>query len=313
VSTAGLDAVALRTVVPIALLVGAGAVSRATGVLREGDARVLNAYIYWFALPALFVVDLSGMRLDPAGARFVAAGALPVLAAAAVLALLARIFRMARGTFVLLAVSTVFGSLAFFGLPFVMFAYPGAEAERLAALAAASISLVAVSVTITLLEYARLEAPGILAGLRVVGPRLVRNPLLLAVAAGTSLSLAGVRLPLSVERPLHMLGTTTATVSFFMLGAFLYGRRYANLPTAAGLALLRLVLLPSVALAFAHVAGLTGLERATAVLMNGMPVAVSMLVLSERYDFHTETVASLVLLSSLGSAITLNLWVLILT
>ena len=47
--------------------------------------------------------------------------------------------------------------------------------------------------------------------------------------------------------------------------------------------------------------------------MSGMPVAVSLLVLSERYDFHPETIASLVLLSSVGSALTLNLWLLLLT
>ena len=34
--------------------------------------------------------------------------------------------------------------------------------------------------------------------------------------------------------------------------------------------------------------------------------------LSERYDFHAETIASLVLLSSVGSALTLNLWLLLL-
>ena len=86
-----------------------------------------------------------------------------------------------------------------------------------------------------------------------------------------------------------------------------------NLRVAAGLALLRLVLLPLAALAVAEFAGLAGLERAVAVLMSGMPVAVSLLVLSERYDFHPGTIASLVLLSSVGGALTLNLWLLLLT
>ena len=97
------DAGALRTVVPIALLVGAGVLARAAGVLREGDARVLNAYVYWFALPALFVANISEMDLDPGSARFVLAGVLPVLGAAVVLAALSRVFGLARGTFVLLS------------------------------------------------------------------------------------------------------------------------------------------------------------------------------------------------------------------
>ena len=55
--------------------------------------------------------------------------------------------------------------------------------------------------------------------------------------------------------------------------------------------------------------GVGGLERTIVVLMSGMPVAVSLLVLSERYDFHPDTIPSLVLLSSCGSALTLNAWV----
>jgi len=306
------DALALRAVAPIALLVGAGVAARATGVLREGDARVLNAYLYWFALPALFVVDLSAMRLDGASARFVLAGAVPMLALTGVFALVARALGLARGTFVLLVVSTAFGSLAFFGIPFLIFAFPGREAERLAALAAAGISVPAVALTVALLEWARAKERGFVAELRGVGARLSRNPMLLSIAAGTALSLGGVRLPEPIERPLHMLGTTTATVAFFMLGVFLYGRLYTHLAAAAGLALLRLALLPLLGFGVAALFGLAGLERATAVLMNGMPVAVSLLVLSERYAFYQETIASLVLLSSIGSAVTLPIWLAVL-
>jgi predicted permease len=309
--TNGLE-VAVRTLVPIGLLVGAGAAARASGVLREGDARVLNSYIYWFALPALFVVDLSGMRLDAADARFVLAGTLPLLVLTAAFAALARVLGLSRGTFVLFVASTAFGSLAFFGIPFVIFAFPGREAERLAALAAAGISVPAVVLTIALLEYAGAAGRGFLGGLRLVGARLAKNPLLLSIGAGVALSLGGWRLPGPLEQPLHMLGTTTATVAFFMLGVFLYGRRYVHLRAAAGLALLRLALLPLVTLPFVAALGLPALERSTAVLMNGMPVAVSLLVLSERYGFYPETIASLVLLSSAGGALTLNLWLMLL-
>lgn len=63
----------------------------------------------------------------------------------------------------------------------------------------------------------------------------------------------------------------------------------------------------------ADIAGLAGLERTVSVLMSRMPAAVSLLVLSERHDFHPGTIASLVLLSSVSSALTLSLWLLLLT
>jgi len=46
--------------------------------------------------------------------------------------------------------------------------------------------------------------------------------------------------------------------------------------------------------------------------MHGMPIAVSSIVLSERYDFFKETIASLNLISALLSVFYLNIWLIIL-
>ena len=51
--------IVIRTVLPILLLVAAGFISRRLGILKEGDERVLSAYVYYFALPALFFIDIS--------------------------------------------------------------------------------------------------------------------------------------------------------------------------------------------------------------------------------------------------------------
>jgi predicted permease len=46
--------------------------------------------------------------------------------------------------------------------------------------------------------------------------------------------------------------------------------------------------------------------------MHGTPVAVSVIVLSERYDFFKETIASLILVSSVGGGVFLTLWLFLL-
>jgi predicted permease len=109
-----------------------------------------------------------------------------------------------------------------------------------------------------------------------------------------------------------MLGSTTATVAIFMLGVFLYGRQYTRLADAFKLSLLRVLFLPLIALGIAIFFDLPRMSIATLVIMHSVPVAVSMIVLSERYNFYKETIASLILVSSLGAAIYLNLWLLIL-
>jgi predicted permease len=105
-----------------------------------------------------------------------------------------------------------------------------------------------------------------------------------------------------------MLGGTTSTVAIFMLGVFLYGRKYTKLGKAFKLSLLRIVFLPVLALFSTKLVGIGNLEGTVVVLMHGMPVAISMIILSERYNFYKETIASLILVSSLGAGIYLNLW-----
>jgi len=92
----------------------------------------------------------------------------------------------------------------------------------------------------------------------------------------------------------------------------LYGKKYANLTKAFGLSLLRIFFLPTLALATLLLFNLPSMERSVLVLMHGMPVAVSLSVLSERYDFYKETIASLTLISSIGAIIYLNIWLIIL-
>lgn len=109
-----------------------------------------------------------------------------------------------------------------------------------------------------------------------------------------------------------MLGGTTATVAIFMLGVFLYGRKYTNIALAFGLSLLRVLFLPTIALLTTTFFRMVGVEKYTLVLMHGTPIAISMIVLSERYNFFKETVPSLILLSSIGAGLYLNLWLFVL-
>ena len=49
-------------------------------------------------------------------------------------------------------------------------------------------------------------------------------------------------------------------------------------------------------------------EAKMIVLMHAMPLAISMIVLSNRYGFEEETIASEILITSLLSVVYLNVW-----
>lgn len=308
-----LDSVAVRTITPILLLIGTGFFSRRLGILRSGDERVLSAFVYHFALPSLFLINMAEIALTEETIRFMVAGILPVLFVLVAYLALYLSLRFSNETLYLLILSTVFGSTAFFGIPFVTFAFGTRQAEQLAAASSASISIVSVTISITILELHRLEEPTLRHGLKRVIQRLSRNPLIISILSGVLLSIAGAEIPAPVSTSLHMLGGSTSTVAIFMLGVSLYGRKYTNIAKASGLSLLRIVFLPALAFLVTTLFNLPDVETSILVLMHCMPVALSMIVLSERYDFQKQTIQSLILISSLGAAVYLNLWLLLLS
>ena len=300
----------MQTIIPIFLLIGIGFLSRKIKILKSGDERVLSAYVYYFALPALFFVNMAEIDFNSEVLRFMLAGITPIPIVLTIYTILFFIFRLSKNTFYLLILSTIFGSLAFFGIPFITLAFPARE--HLATLAAASISVVSVTASLTILEFYKLEKPTKWEEIKHVARRLSKNPLIISILSGILISLVRIEIPTPISASLHMLGSTTSTVAIFMLGVFLYGKKYTNITKAFKLSLLRIVFLPTVALLTIKLFGLISIERSVLVLMHSMPVAISMIVLSERYDFYKETIASLILISSLGAAVYLNLWLLLL-
>src|SRR4030042_3891428 len=73
-----MDPILVKTTIPIFLLMGAGFLSRKTGILKSGDERVLSAYVYYFALPALSLRNLAETEFTGEMFRFMLAGILPV-------------------------------------------------------------------------------------------------------------------------------------------------------------------------------------------------------------------------------------------
>jgi predicted permease len=301
----------LKTTLPIFLLIGLGFLARKAKLMKEGDERVLSAYVYFFALPSLFFINLTETRFDRIIGTFVGAGILPIFITFLLLTLLFFLFRFSKDTYFLLVVGSVFGSHAFFGIPFVMFAFPTAEGERLATLSSGTISIFSVIISISILEIYQLsreQRPSVVKAVFRVALRLTRNPLIISIILGALISFLQVPIPFAISKPLHMLGGTTATVAIFMLGVFFYGRQYKQLTLAFGISLLRMVLVPLIAVGTVAFLGLGSLESSVVVLMSAMPMAISMVVLSERYQFHQELIASVILVSSILGGLYLNGW-----
>jgi hypothetical protein len=302
----------LRTTFPLFTLITLGYLSRYRGALQKGDERIFSAYLYWFALPAIFILDISEIGFSSELISFMAAGIIPLAITFTLLLLIYALGQISQNVFYLLIVTSFFGSLGFFGIPYVTFAYPGGEVERLTILAVAAISIPAISVSIMVLELYQIKEKDVISIALTVLKQLSRNPLILSIIIGFILSFANITLPDPIKQVLRLLGNTTSPLALFMLGVFLYGRTYARMGEAAQLSLLRIILMPVLTIILSFLLNLPDLQLNILVLLNGTPLAISMIVLSERYEFFKEIIASTILITSLGAGIYLNLWILLL-
>ena len=301
----------MQTTFPIFFLIGMGFISRKMNILNQEDEKVLSAYLYYFALPSLLLVNLSEIVFTKETYRFIIVGILPIIIVLIIYILIYFIFRISKNDLYLMIISTIYANTAFYGIPFIIFAFPTKQAEYLATLTVSSISVVVTITSILVLELYKLGTTTMVSGLKIIIKRLSTNPLILSVLIGTILSIVGLKIPLPIYNPLRMMGGTTSTIAIFILGVYIYGRRFKNIFQSFKYSLLKIIFLPILSIIVLKLFNLSSIESYIIVLMHGMPLGLSMTVLSEQYDFYKETIASLILISSIAAGVYLNIWLVI--
>ncbi len=129
---------------------------------------------------------------------------------------------------------------------------------------------------------------------------LIRNPLILATAAGLIANLLGFRLPAWLDPTLSRIGAASIALGLMAAGA---GMQFVHLASGKALAVsvlaIRHLLLPLVALGLARLFGLNTEQTTILLAFSALPTASSCYVLAARMGYNGGYVAGLVTLSTL--------------
>lgn len=138
---------------------------------------------------------------------------------------------------------------------------------------------------------------------------LLRNPLILATAAGLLFNLLGLKLPDIATTTLSRLGAAALPLGLMAVGAGLQlGALREGPKLAAALLAIRHAVLPLVALALVSLLALPTGQQAIIVAFAAMPTASSAYVLAVRMGGHGGFTAGLVTVSTLLGMVGLPLW-----
>ncbi len=294
---------------PIFALVGSGWVALRLRLLAEPSVAGLSAFVYYFALPALFFVKLAQTPIlalfdwrllaayHPAG---LVVFALAVLAGRAG-------FGQRLAVLGLQGAAASYPNVGYMGLALAMAAF-GEEATFPALLIATTDTMLTLSLAVALVEAGAGRGHGARDVALAVGGGLVGNPLVVAMAAGTLLGLSGWRLPATLRAFGDLLGAAALPCALFALGASLVGRaKAARTGDVALLVGLKLVVHPLVAWGLAtRILALPPLLAGLVTLEAALPTAASVYVLAQRHETYVERTSAVVLLSTLVSVLTVS-------
>ena len=147
-----------------------------------------------------------------------------------------------------------------------------------------------------------------------LGMALVKNPLLVATISGVLCNLAGLHLPEIANATLSRLGNASIALGLITVGAGLRGSDTARPNGIAAYFIgVKLLALPAIAYFVGRWLQLPPLHLQLAVMICALPTASSAYVLAARMGGDGPFVAWLVSAGTVASAVTLPLWLLLVT
>ena len=200
----------------------------------------------------------------------------------------------------------VIGNVGFLGLPMLAILL-GEQAVGPVVMVLAVDLLVFGSLIVILITGSR-DGRMSLGILKTVGNGLIRNPMIMSIAAGFLVSGFSVPIPVPVNEFLTILGAAATPGALFAIGASLASKSAERLSVAAWLTTSKLVLHPAaVALAALVIFPVEPYAASVMIAAAALPVAGNVYIIAQHYRVAPQRVSAAILVSTALSIVTVSL------
>jgi len=291
---------------PFFLVIGLGYGAGRSGFFSAAGTAWLTKFVFYFALSAMLFRFSANLSLaEVLDWRLVAA----YLSASLVVYLLATLVAVLRRqrleTAAIEAQCAVIGNVGFLGVPMLAMLMGEAAIGPVMLVLAVDL-LVFGSLVVILITGARdgRMSPAIL---RSIGGGLIRNPMIVSIAAGFAWSALALPIPDTMNAFLALLGGAATPGALFAIGASL-AEKTAERPHVAGwLSLCKLVLHPAaVAIALLWVFDMPGFSAAVVIAAAALPVAGNVFIIAQSYEVAPRRVSSAIFISTAAAVVSVS-------
>ncbi|MDH1262201.1 AEC family transporter [Pseudomonas sp. GD03944] len=297
-----------NVILPVFALILAGFLCRRWGILGASAASEINRMVVWLCLPALLfkaTATAAWEQIWQPQFILVYSGATLAVFAVTLLWRLRHTGNLADAS--IQGLSASYANTGYMGIPLCLLVLGDAGLAP-ALVATLIVVCVLFALAVVCIEVALQDEKSLHRAVAKVALALAKNPLVVSPLLGGLWAASGQSLAVPVEQFLTLLASATAPCALISLGLFLAHKQVGRGEGSIPLVLIKLVAHPLITwvLAF-HVFNLPPLWAYAALLMSALPTGTGPFMLAEFYRREAAVVSYTILLSTLGSLVTLSL------
>ncbi len=293
-------------ILPFFAILGLGYFASKWQFFGEQATAHLTKFVFYFALSAMIFRFTATLSLSEV---FHAQSVMAYLSGTLAVYILATLVGFLRGVGLeesaIEAQTAAIGNVGFLGIPMLaMLIGPAAIGPTMIVLA---VDLIVFGSLLVILVSAKRDGRMSIKVLGSIGVGLVKNPMVMAIAAG--MVWAGFRLPLPApfEEFLILLGAAATPGALFAIGASLAGKSAERISIALWLSTAKLALHPlAVAFTSLVVFDVPAFTASVMIAAAAMPTAGNVYILAQHYGIAPVRVSSTILVSTLVSMVSLT-------
>lgn len=279
-----------------------------TKLLGGGNAKALNDYVYYIALPVLLFYQTAK---SPLSALLNYPFILTVLFSNIAILIISFfagkiLFKHSIKYASAYAFSASFSNVGFMGIPLLIAAL-GEKGILPAILMAIVGNTVVIGLVVILLEAGGKSVNSITEILQHSILSLLKNTMVIGSALGILVAWSELSMPLAVNNLLSMISQSAAPVALFSIGLSMVGLGIKiKLSELVSITLLKLIVFPLITLFL--VSYIFPLEKewaASAILLSALPTGTVVYIVCQKYDLYVKESSSVFLVTTLLSVVTL--------
>lgn len=301
----------LNSIIPILLVIVFGYILMRVGFFHKEFTQIADKYVFKIALPVLLFRDIATADIHKDfQLKFVLFCMITTTLMFLGIWILARIFlkdRTLTGAFVQ---GSARGSAAILGIAFIQNIYGSSGMGPLMIVSAVPLYNIFSVVVLYCYSSDRENNKG---SIKEALFSIAKNPIILGIFLGLPFAVWGIPIPEIPSKTLSMIAQTASPIALLVVGAgFEGGKALSKINLTVIATTIKLVILPLVFLPFAVWMGFRNEALVAIIIMLGSPTTVTSYVMAKNMGNDEVLTSSIIVLSTLLSAVSLTFWVFLL-